>query len=291
MLDATAPEPPPTRCSLGSLWASVVSLWFLRAVLSGHRCAARIMALAEQVRNASKVIKHSQYNHPSLINNDIALIKLERPVLLNSHVNTICLPQRGVDVAINSNVTFQESVSNDSIFPRSFLKGFPEGIWWSFVTMSTVGYISTGLAVASLGNNIKLYGSKVVIILALRISDRSFEGGGESGEKDLFDDPALYIHQLIYYRSSFGMVLSDYLVKKTFFDDKPCEELYKDTSKYYFVCSRGEECGSPEQLKRQTQRSSLISRTDDSGRYGIWDSVMTWSCLEKGRGGFAPNGW
>ncbi|KAJ7385607.1 Chymotrypsin-like elastase member 2A [Desmophyllum pertusum] len=56
----------------------------------------------EQVRNASKLIKHSQHNHPSPANNDIALIKLERPVMLNSHVNTICLPQRGVDVAINS---------------------------------------------------------------------------------------------------------------------------------------------------------------------------------------------
>ena len=56
----------------------------------------------EQVRNVSKLIKHARYNYPSLINNDIALIKLDRPVLLNSHVNTICLPQRGVDVALNS---------------------------------------------------------------------------------------------------------------------------------------------------------------------------------------------
>ena len=56
----------------------------------------------EQVRNASKVIVHSQYHRPYLINNDIALIKLDRPALLNSHVNTICLPQRGISAPLNS---------------------------------------------------------------------------------------------------------------------------------------------------------------------------------------------
>ena len=56
----------------------------------------------EQVRKASKVIVYPQYNHPVPYNNDIALIKLERPVVLNSHVNTICLPQRGVSAPLNS---------------------------------------------------------------------------------------------------------------------------------------------------------------------------------------------
>lgn len=56
----------------------------------------------EQVLNASKVIVHSQYHRPYLINNDIALIKLDRPALLNSHVNTICLPQRGISAPLNS---------------------------------------------------------------------------------------------------------------------------------------------------------------------------------------------
>ena len=45
---------------------------------------------------------HPQYHHPVPYNNDIALIKLESPVVLNSHVNTICLPQRGVSVPLNS---------------------------------------------------------------------------------------------------------------------------------------------------------------------------------------------
>lgn len=56
----------------------------------------------EQVRNASKVTVHSQYHRPYPINNDIALIKLDRPTLLNSHVNTICLPQRGKTAPLNS---------------------------------------------------------------------------------------------------------------------------------------------------------------------------------------------
>lgn len=56
----------------------------------------------EQVRNASKIIVHSQYNRPSPINNDIALIKLDSPVVLNSHVNTICLPKRDISAPLNS---------------------------------------------------------------------------------------------------------------------------------------------------------------------------------------------
>ena len=33
----------------------------------------------------------------------------------------------------------QESPYNTDFFPRSFVKGASEGVWWSFVTMSTVG--------------------------------------------------------------------------------------------------------------------------------------------------------
>lgn len=29
---------------------------------------------------------------------------------------------------------------NTEEFPRSFLRGFFEGFWWSFVSMTTVGY-------------------------------------------------------------------------------------------------------------------------------------------------------
>ena len=57
---------------------------------------------SEQVRRASKLIVHSAYNKPSLINNDIALIKLDKPALLNSHVSTVCLPSSNVNVSLES---------------------------------------------------------------------------------------------------------------------------------------------------------------------------------------------
>ena len=45
-----------------------------------------------------RVIKHPSYNRPSAINNDIALIQLERPVSLNARVGTVCLPSHGETV-------------------------------------------------------------------------------------------------------------------------------------------------------------------------------------------------
>ena len=56
----------------------------------------------EQVRNVSKIITHPNYHRPVLVNNDVALIKLDRPVVLNSHVNTVCLPKMGEQVSSNS---------------------------------------------------------------------------------------------------------------------------------------------------------------------------------------------
>lgn len=46
----------------------------------------------EQSIRGKRVIKHPSYNSPSPINNDIALIQLERPATLNSRVGTVCLP-------------------------------------------------------------------------------------------------------------------------------------------------------------------------------------------------------
>lgn len=34
---------------------------------------------------------------------------------------------------------FQDSSKNPEEFPKSFLQGTPEGIWWTFITMTTVG--------------------------------------------------------------------------------------------------------------------------------------------------------
>lgn len=49
-----------------------------------------------------KVMYHSQYNKPTQINNDIALIQLQYPAKLNDHVKTVCLPSHGYDVPTSS---------------------------------------------------------------------------------------------------------------------------------------------------------------------------------------------
>ncbi|XP_050640931.1 trypsin-2-like isoform X2 [Macaca thibetana thibetana] len=45
----------------------------------------------EQFINAAKIIRHPKYN-PTTLDNDIILIKLSRPAVINDHVSTISLP-------------------------------------------------------------------------------------------------------------------------------------------------------------------------------------------------------
>ena len=40
----------------------------------------------------AKVIIHSDYNHPSIFNNDIALLELVEPVPFNKNIEMACLP-------------------------------------------------------------------------------------------------------------------------------------------------------------------------------------------------------
>ena len=49
-----------------------------------------------------RVIRHPSYNSPSAINNDIALIQLERPAKLNARVGTVCLPSHGENVPLSA---------------------------------------------------------------------------------------------------------------------------------------------------------------------------------------------
>ena len=43
----------------------------------------------EQHRNVKRMIKHPSYGR---LNNDIALIELDRPVMFNDHIQPVCLP-------------------------------------------------------------------------------------------------------------------------------------------------------------------------------------------------------
>ena len=56
----------------------------------------------EQTIPAKLVIKHPDYNKPTPINNDIALIQLARPATLNSRVQTVCLPSHDYHVPTSS---------------------------------------------------------------------------------------------------------------------------------------------------------------------------------------------
>ena len=51
-----------------------------------------------QTIQAKYIITHPGYNKPTNLNNDIALVKLSRPALLNKYVRTVCLPRQGDDV-------------------------------------------------------------------------------------------------------------------------------------------------------------------------------------------------
>ena len=53
----------------------------------------------EQDIPGKRVISHPEYNKPSLLNNDIALIQLSRPALLNEKVGIVCLPSPGEQVS------------------------------------------------------------------------------------------------------------------------------------------------------------------------------------------------
>ncbi|GBP04051.1 CLIP domain-containing serine protease 2 [Eumeta japonica] len=55
-------------------------------------CQADQCAPPVQDRGLAKIIPHESFNEPSF-HNDIAILKLDRPVELNGFVNTICLPK------------------------------------------------------------------------------------------------------------------------------------------------------------------------------------------------------
>ena len=55
----------------------------------------------EQKIRGKRVIVHPNYDELRL-NNDIALIQLERPATLNQHVSTVCLPDRNYQVPLGS---------------------------------------------------------------------------------------------------------------------------------------------------------------------------------------------
>lgn len=50
-----------------------------------------------------KIIVHEGYNKPSRFNNDIALLKLSRPVPFDNNIGTVCLPDKNQSPPVGSN--------------------------------------------------------------------------------------------------------------------------------------------------------------------------------------------
>jgi len=68
---------------------------FDRNTKSGHEAEYQV----------KKVFRHEDYNVPSPINNDIALLELEKPILFNTYVQPICLPQADPAVGTECYIT------------------------------------------------------------------------------------------------------------------------------------------------------------------------------------------
>ena len=69
----------------------------------------------EQQYTVSKIIMHPNYAR-NTINNDIALMKLSSPVIMNDHVNTVCLPNATDAVSVGARCYITGKSSNLYIY-------------------------------------------------------------------------------------------------------------------------------------------------------------------------------
>ena len=59
-----------------------------------------------------QIIKHYGYGRPSRMNNDIALLELSRPAILNDRVKAACLPKQEEPVAVGTKCYLAGKVEN-----------------------------------------------------------------------------------------------------------------------------------------------------------------------------------
>ena len=57
--------------------------------------------LGEQNFTIKKVDVHEHFSSPTIFNNDVALITLDKPVRFNEHIQPVCLPDSDADVVVN----------------------------------------------------------------------------------------------------------------------------------------------------------------------------------------------
>ena len=67
----------------------------------------------EETVQGKEIIPHPEFGKPSFANNDIALIRLVRPVKLGPRVGTVCLPAQGESVPVSATcyITGMKTVS------------------------------------------------------------------------------------------------------------------------------------------------------------------------------------
>ena len=88
--------------------------WLSIIVGDLHR---NINETTEKRHNVEKIVMHSGYNTTTLVN-DIALLKLQTPALMNDHVNTVCVPNGTEEAALGTScyVTGEPSSGFNSLF-------------------------------------------------------------------------------------------------------------------------------------------------------------------------------
>ena len=62
----------------------------------------RINEGTEVTVSVRRIISHPNYNRPSRLNNDIALIQLASRVMLSARVNPVCLPSNAIAILTGS---------------------------------------------------------------------------------------------------------------------------------------------------------------------------------------------
>merc|ERR1712212_8427 len=67
----------------------------IRVVLGEHNL--KMEERSEQYMRPTQIITHERYKQGGWMYNDVALIKLEKPAILNKYVGLVCLPEKGED--------------------------------------------------------------------------------------------------------------------------------------------------------------------------------------------------
>ena len=80
----------------------------------------RINEGSEQTIQVSQIIVHEKYGS---LNNDIALLKLSRPVMFNDKIQPICLPRQGEAPAVGSKCYITGNNLKSLLMTRSYYKG------------------------------------------------------------------------------------------------------------------------------------------------------------------------